>query len=263
MRKNILLALLLPTALLVSCKSNIPEPLNSYLLDFTPNRVAKTVHTVDYNYVEHHYERVVADDGSYQYGDEIGRYTNHTILNNDEDDYSYTIEETWSGATIMENDEVGFAPTYRFTELKRVPDTDTWTLTTTTRGAAGQEHVALNEDLGSGNAKSYVLYYLYGSQDYYTGGFYYGDFLRTQSRRFYQYMHFPTDESGQVTSYDELIYDPPANLMEEGKETYFDLYLVVDQLGMVKTRTMIGYDGDQQRFAVGETEATYTYFPEE
>ena len=263
MRRNILFSLLLPITLLVSCKSNIPEPLNSFLLGFTPQRAAKAVRTVAYDYVEHHYERVVAADGSYEFGEEIGSYTNHTTLNNDEEDYGYTIEETWSGATITESDELGFAPVYRYTELSRVPDTDSWTLTTTTRGAEGQENNALNEDLASGNARTYVLTYLYGSEDYYTGGFYYGDFLRTQSRRFSQYMNFPTDEAGNVTSYDELVYDPPASLVEEGKETYFDLYLLVDELGMVKERTMLGYDGDKQRFALGETVATYTYFEEE
>lgn len=249
MQRRFFILALTAVSLLLSCSSPIPEPLNSFLLSFSSSKVSGRVKSASYTYEERMYTKVVAADGTFVNGEQVGVYTQKISLDLTEDQYSYLNEQTWEGETIPEgSDQIFDSRT-----LTKDKDGDKWTEVTVRKYTdASQDTSETKGGILAGDALSATQIYLFGNTQTNLGGLYYGDFLRSVSKYGWSYMTIGSD--------DHLVYDPPAQGVSTDTQTYLDLKIEVNDLGLLLERTMSGYDAEKDRMAESQGQATYIYF---
>ena len=253
--KNFLFALTLPILALSSCSVELSEHVRAFLNALKPSQAQSSVDGATYTLKEDYYVRLIDEEGTYYYEEEgrTGGYTEEFSLTFIADQYAYRIEETWDGDAVTEDEDLGFRLYSRTTTLTSSEDGSTWIKTTVSRGLSGQSATSVDEDLLSGNAKDEVVNLLMGQyNDAYSGGLYYGDYLRTYSKNFGDRMSVTDD--GEY-----LVFDPPAQGVSEDSENFYDLMIKVNTLGFMEERTVLAYDETEEQFAVQESSATYRY----
>lgn len=262
------IALLSSALVLCSCTS-IPEDIRTFLYAMDASQAWSTITEATYTYGETHYEPqrdedgeviLADDDGNVLVGEEIGGATRTLELySGGTDYYAYTTEESYWGTAISLDSTAGFYVTYETAELSRVEDGDseTWMLTTYMSGyddsGAEQSYTDIQTELASGNAADEVYALLIGNDTDYgiTGGLWYGQFLRTDSRIYAQYM--TVDESADKLT----LVTPAMGIVSEKVPSWVIFELTVDNQGMLLYRKTTAYDATTELLNISEMEASY------
>lgn len=242
-RKFIIPALLFASCI-VSCKA-IPEDIASFLGKITYYDAVNKVKTITFTS-----EMNVYDNNQFK-GDVIGQeiskftYQYEGVTDSNIDILYCTYDVTYSGTLVSkglthQNKIIGYSK-----------EKDTY-LIDVIETKDNKEEKKDAEDKGNSFYNTLVSN-IFGNPETYMEGLYYGQFLKTQSKRFSDLMTVSEDK-------EFITYDPPMTGESENRRNqYLDEILNVDKIGMLTSHIGKYYNDETQQYSYKTIKINYEY----
>lgn len=242
MKKRIIPTTALASVLTLAACAEVPEEIARFMDGFSAYDLTSEVADVSSAYNEDH------KDAS---GQVTGNYKENVVLHNERENFSYTVSESWSGDAVAKDDTVGYELSARVVSLSRASD-GTYVKTTDYTGTEGQTETVVEKGLLEGNVSEDIIYRISGDNSTNYGGFYYGDWLKAQTRNYVDFMSVNQEDQ-------TLIYETPKIGVAVDSQSWYQLYYLVDSKGMILTRVCEAYDEKSDTFNDNRMDVTYVY----
>lgn len=227
---------------LSSCGYSVPEDISSFIGNMSYYSSYKNVKELTFDSKEKTFDS--KEFSGTPLGEEHQVF-NYKIIDEEKGTMAFQVSTSYSG-NLVENGIVSKVIDASFDVstnkyIKRTIVTDSNNKTTETKESKIKKEYEYALRMG-----------VFGEEQYYQSGLYYGSFLQQIAKNASKFMTVSTDKT-------TLTYDPPATGLNQDDQTYVDMDMVVDKLGLLMSHNAKMYDDKNSKYALSNATVEYTF----